>query len=354
MGAAKAGIKDVAQRAGVSISTVSNVLNHTKKVSDELRKRVLRAVEELQYAPSPIAQGLKSGRTHTFGMIIPQINSPFFPQIVQSAQLTARQYGFMLNILSTQRDTECEKEYVRMLCARGIDGIILASSLDLDVPEDQAFANSLPYLESNGNHIPVICLETIVADGLDGVTIDNCTAIRETTRHVIELGRKHIAYIAAPLQYSMGRSRMEGFLQAVRESGLPSSSALIKEGDYSPLSGYYSMKQLLYEKHEIDALVCGNDQMAVGAMRAILEAGLRIPEDIAVTGCNNISAVTLTEPSLTTYHVPREALGKSAVELLIRRIEAPDCARKVVCHDGCLIVRRSTSHSTAPCWDLDW
>lgn len=348
-------IKDVARHAGVSISTVSNVLNGTKYVGSELRMRVLKAVNELQYQANTLAKGLKSGRTNTLCVLVPSIVSVFFPKVLRGMQMAAAQSGYALTIYETGEDAEKEREIIRMLRRQWVDGILLSTSCD---PETSgAYVEELKTLRTGGKRIPVVFFEEAPREGLDAVVVDNRRASYEAANHLIATGRRRIAYLAAPMRrFAMGRNRFEGYLQALREANLPAENALFCEGDYTPVSGYERMRALLAAGTPFDAVMCGNDQMAVGAIRALLEAERRVPEEVAVLGFDNNFPGTLISPSLSTVSVPKQSMGKEAVELLLWRIrtgfDAP--ARKITLKTS-LVIRQSTVSGSETDWDLyDW
>lgn len=348
-------IKDVAAHAGVSISTVSNVLNGTKTVSDELRTRVLQTVEDLQYHANTLAKGLKSGKTDTLCVIVPSIVSVFFPKVLRGMQTAAAKNGYSLTIFETGENFETEREIIRLLRRQWVDGVLLSTCCDPQ--ENAAYIEELRRFSIGEKRVPVVFFEEAPADGLDAVVVDNKKASYEATAHLLETGRKRIAYIAAPRhRFMMGKKRYEGYLAALRGAGLEPDARLVREGDYTPISGYEQMRALLSDGNRMDAVMCGNDQMAVGAIRALREAGLGIPEDVAVMGFDNNFPGTLISPSLSTISVPKQRMGQEAVELLLWRIrEGERAPARMIELETNLIVRQSTDIRSESAWDLyDW
>lgn len=348
-------IVDVAAYAGVSISTVSNVLNGTKSVSDELRARVLQAVDELQYEANTLASGLKSGKTNTLCVIVPSIVSVFFPRVLRGMQTAAAQNGYSLTIYETGEDFEKERRTVQTLKRLRADGVLLSTCCDPQ--ENAAYIDELTQLSIGGKRIPVVFFEEAPREGLDAVIVDNKAASREAAEHLLAIGRKNIAYIAAPMhRFMMGKKRYEGYLAALLNAGLEPDARLVREGDYTPQSGYREMRALLNSGKPIDAVQCGNDQMAVGVVRALKEAGLRVPEDVAVMGFDNNFPGTLIDPPLSTVSVPKQGMGRAAVELLLWRIaEGENAPARTVKLETSLLVRRSTEPNATSEWDLnDW
>ncbi len=348
-------IKDVAAHAGVSISTVSNVLNGTKSVSDELCRRVLEAVEDLHYHANTLAKGLKSGKTNTLCVIVPSIVSVFFPKVLRGMQTAAAKNGFSLTIFETGDDFQKERETINILRRQYVDGVLLSTCCD--PKESAAYIEELRHLHIGDKRVPVVFYEEAPDDGVDAVVVDNKKASYNATAHLLEIGCKRIAYIAGPQhRFMMGKKRYEGYLSALREAGLKPDETLLREGDYTPISGYEQTRALLLDGGEMDAVMCGNDQMAIGAIRALREAGLRVPEDVAVMGFDNNFPGTLISPSLSTMSVPKQRMGQEAVELLLWRIQQGESApTRMIELDANLIVRQSTDTKSESAWDLyDW
>jgi DNA-binding LacI/PurR family transcriptional regulator len=346
-------IKDVAEYAGVSISTVSHVLNNTKSVSKKLEERVREAVRVLNYETNPIAKGLKSKKTNTISVIVPSISSVFFPLLLRSIHVEASKFGYTVSIFETRESLEREKACIHLLKSLWTDGILLSSCADIDDPKSREYIESLSSISSGRKKIPIICMEAAISDKLDAVIMNDSLAIEEATAYLLSIDKKNIAYIAAPLRYVMGKNRKKGYINALKKAGLPALDEYIVEGDYSPQSGYTCMQRLLARMIPIDAVVVGNDQMAVGAIRCIKDANLRIPEDIAVVGFNNNFPSSLISPSLTTMKVPKEEMGMIAFDLFMNRINNPTSPRKLVELKADLIIRKSTDINGDDTWDLN-
>ena len=347
-----ASIKDVAKKAGVSISTVSSLINRTKSVSRELTGRIEQAIEELNYQANPVARSLKSRKTNTIGVILPNISRLFFPQVLKGIEDTAIKNGYYLTFYDANESIEQEKQYVRMLENSWVDGIILDCSAD--VKEDGEYLEYLTRLGNKKKKIPVVSLERVLKDHVtDAVIIDNRQSGYLAVKHLIELGHKTIAHISGPLKFPMCVDRIKGYKSALQEHGIQFEEELMKNGDFTPLSGYYAMKELLMQGRSITAVFAANDQMAIGAIKAINEAGFKIPDDIAIIGFDNLFASTIITPSLSTINVPKYKMGSTAVEILIDRITNPDKKEKeVVTLPSNLIIRQSTSIRGDNTWDL--
>lgn len=346
------GIKEVARKAGVSISTVSNVMNETKPVSAALKARVMEAIEELQYEVNPVGRGLKSNKTNQVGVIVPSFNQVYFPAVLQGIHEAGIKYGYTILVFETNGDVELEKQHVRFLQHSWTDGIILASYANKENISDRKYIRSLLDTGSRKKEIPVVSLENVLDPGIDSVVIDNKRAASIAVNHLVSLGHRTIAHIAAPLRFQIGILRLEGFREAMKESGLPVDEDLIAEGDYSPISGYQSMKELLKKERKFTAVFAGNDQMGIGVIRALLDEGYRIPEDVAVIGIDNNFPSTLITPSLSSVNLPKYELGYQAMHLLNERMREPKRPRSVITLDSELVVRKSTSKEGSGTWNL--
>jgi DNA-binding LacI/PurR family transcriptional regulator len=346
------GIKEVAKKAGVSISTVSNVMNETKAVSPELKARVLDVIEELQYEVNPVGRGLKSNKTNQVGVIVPSFNQVYFPAILQGIHEAGVKYGYTILVFETNGDVEQEKQHIRFLQHSWSDGIILASVANGENISDRKYIRSLMDSGNRKKYIPVVSLENVLDPGIDAVVIDNRKAASIAVNHLISLGHKTVAHIAAPQRFQIGNLRLEGFRRVMKDAGLTVDEDLIAEGDYSPISGYHTMEGLLKKGKEFTALFAATDQMAIGAIRALLDAGRRVPEDVAVIGIDNNFPSTLITPSLSSVNLPKYDLGFQSMHLLNERMKDPKRPRTVITLESELVVRKSTSPEGSGTWNL--
>lgn len=346
------GIKEVAKKAGVSISTVSNVMNETKPVSPELKARVLEAIEELQYEVNPVGRGLKSNKTNQIGVIVPSFNQVYFPAVLQGIHEAGVKYGYTILVFETNGDVELEKQHVRFLQHSWSDGIILASYANRENISDRKYIRSLLDSGNRKKHLPVVSLENVLDPGIDAVVIDNRKAAATAVNHLVSLGHKTIAHIAAPLQFQIGNLRLEGYRETMKMAGLAVEEDLIAEGDYSPVSGYEAMKKILKKGKAFTAVFAANDQMGIGAIRALLDEGHQVPEEVAVIGIDNNFPSTLITPSLSSVNLPKYDLGFQAMHLLNERMKDPNRPRTVITLESELVVRKSTSAEGSGTWNL--
>ena len=346
------GIKEVAKKAGVSISTVSNVMNEKKPVSPELKARVNQAVESLQYEVNPVGRGLKSNKTNQVGVVVPSFNQVYFPAVLQGIHEAGIKYGYTILVFETNGNVELEKENVRFLQHSWTDGIILASYANAENISDRKYIRSLLDSGNRKKKIPVVSLETVLDPGIDAVVIDNRKAAETAVSHLISMGHSKIAHITAPLRFQIGTLRLQGYKETMQRAGLTIEDDLISEGDYTPISGYEAMKEILKKGKKFTAVFAGNDQMGIGALRALLDEGYRVPEDVAVIGIDNNFPSTLVEPSLSSVNLPKYDLGFQAMHLLNQRMKEPEKPRCVITLESELVIRKSTSKEGSGIWNL--
>ncbi len=327
---------DVARLAGVSPRTVSNVVNEFPLVSDEVRQRVQRAIKELGYQPNVVARNLRRGRSGMLGLAVPELSMPYFSELAEFVIAEARRRSYTVVIEQTggypARDRQLLKQNER---GHLFDGLIF-SPLALTLAEIQRSAGG----------IPVVLLGEHVAGGPhDHVGIDNVAAARDATAHLIELGRRRIAAIGHQGKSAgeTGQLRSAGYREALRAAGLPvRTSLIVPTASFHRGSGAAAMERLLRLPSPPDAVFCYNDLLAIGAMRTILSSGLRIPQDIAVVGFDDIEDARYTFPSLTTISPDKEDIARLAVARLFGRLngdKATPASRRV---EYRLVIREST------------
>lgn len=327
---------DVARRAGVSPRTVSNVVNEFPLVSDEVRRRVQRAIEELGYQPNLVARNLRRGRSGMIGLAVPELSMPYFSELAGFVIQEAGRRSYTVVIEQTDGDPGRERELL-LQNERGhlFDGLIF-SPLGLGRAD----------IQQNAGSIPVVLLGEHIADGQhDHVGIDNVAAARDATAHLIGLGRRRIAAIGHQSKSpgETGQLRSAGYREALRSAGLPFRKSLVVPApSFHRGSGAVAMERLLRLPSPPDAVFCYNDLLAIGAMRTILSGGLRIPDDIAVVGFDDIEESRYSFPALTTISPDKQEIARLAVARLFDRLEGdvavPD-SRSVAYR---LLVREST------------
>jgi LacI family transcriptional regulator len=330
-------MKRIAGELGVSITTVSKVLNNREDIGHETRARVLAKVAELGYQPNAVARSLTLRRTHTLGIVIPDLMHSFFVEIIAGLESVASARGFGLLLCSSNEDPAKEREELELLRQRQVDGIMLASA--------NALGNSdlLQRLTALGIGLVMIDRDDHPAVRCDRVITDDEEVGRLATSHLIEQGCRAIAHIAGP-SIVHAKRRAHGYRAALKEHGVRGRPEWMVRGGFKEADGYRAMTKLLSHKPRVDGVFAANDPAAIGAMKAIWDAGLRVPQDVKVVGAGHIAMGDLLRVPLTTVSWSREDQGKRAGELLFERLgqKVTDKFRRVIIPPE-LVVRESTA-----------
>jgi LacI family transcriptional regulator len=328
-------IIEVAERAGVSIATVSNVIRGTKHVSPALQKRVQTAIQELDYHPNEIARSLKVKQTRMLGIIVPDITNPFFPDVIRGAEDAAFEREYFLVTANTDEQIGRERRIVSALRSYRVDGILLASAPGNDVGHIRRVIDA---------GLPVVCLDRPVSGAeTDSVLLDNVRGSRECVRHLIQMGHRRIGLVAGQLKAENARERMRGYEDALQEAGIAVDPALMLEGDFREESGYRLGKQLLRKKLGVTAILSCNGVMTLGVLKAFEENEIRCPEDMALATFDDLALDSTFHPRLTAVVQPSYEIGARAANMLIDRIEGKLKGRpSVVRVLPKLVVREST------------
>jgi LacI family transcriptional regulator len=326
-------LKDVAKEAGVGLGTASRVLNNHPSVTEETRQVVLEAMKRLNYQPNAIARSLKMNSTMTVGVIIPDISSSFFPEIVRGIEDLANHYQYNIILANTDLENEKERAALGMFYEKKVDGILFISNTISNGTMDK-------FSEMG---IPVVLISTNDENKtLPSVTIDNEKAAYEAVNYLCNLGHKKIAIIAGFYEDpNAGIPRMQGYIKALKKNNIQYNEELVYEGSYTFKSGYENMKKLLDEGCNPTAVFAASDTMAVGACKAILERGLKIPEDISVMGFDGIEAANFFYPSISTIEQPRYEMGAVSMRLLTKLMNKEEIEQKNMVLDFKLIERES-------------
>lgn len=330
-------LRDVAQRAGVHPGTVSRALNEETRglVNDETAERVLKAAQELGYRPNPIARGLKTNRSYTIGVLIPDLTNPLFPPIVRGIEDGLEEAGYTPLVANTDNDPERERVALQAMRARQVDGIVTATARsDHDVLDQLA-----------ASHLPIVLVNRSVEGAeLPAVTVDDRLGIRLAVDHLADLGHRRIAHLAGSQRLSTGRRRYEGFVAAMGERGLEAAEELTRFSDaFTEAEGARVCRELLDAGPEVTAIIAGNDLMALGCYDVLAERGLECPRDVSVVGFNDMPFADRFQPPLTTVRIPHYEIGASAAAMLLRRLQAPDEPAEQLLLEPELVVRSSTA-----------
>ncbi len=326
------GIKEVAKLAGVSVATVSRVLNDSSSVLPETKDRVCEAIEKLNYQPNLLARNLRRSETKLILAIIPSISNMFFSEVVRGMQNKARKYGYNLLLCNTEDDSESLKVYLNLLKSRQADGVIFVSS----AIEQQTLTGIAK------THPVVLCSEYY--DGLDisYISIDNKLAAYQAVQHLIRTGRKRIAFINGFDYHISTRLRLEGYKQALADNNIEFREELVRQGTYGLKSGLRVMRQFLSLEEPPDGVLAGSDMMAIGAIKFIKQSGLKVPEDIGVVGFDDTRATSIFEPSVTSISQPMFDMGQCAVDILLKKINSLQGYEEKLILEHELVIRHST------------
>lgn len=327
-------IKDVAREAGVSIATVSRVLNDIDVVNEDTKKKVLDAITKLGYRPNIVARSLKTQKTKTIGILIPDISSQFYPEIVRGAEDVANIYDYNVILCNSDFDVEKEKEYLRVLREKMVDGVIyISSSLNEEI------LNIINELD-----IKTVLVETKDRAGsLPSVTIDNVAASYEGTKFLIEKGLKELAFIGVKSDnHNAWGDRYLGYEKALKENNFEVKDSSVYFGNLRVRTGYEGMVELLSKNKNIDGVVCASDEIAMGAINALRDNNIKVPEDVSVLGFNNNHVSAIFYPKITTISQPSYDMGSVAMRMLIKLLNKKELEQGHYVLDYQLIQREST------------
>lgn len=301
-------VKDVADAAGVSVATVSRALSGARAVKPEHREIVVLAAERLGYQPHSIARALRSARTGAIGMVVPKIDNPFFPQLVSEAERVLQGHDLALLLCSSDDDPATEARRMRVLAERHVDGMLIS-------PASQTA--SAPALEKMAARLPVVQFDQRVPEvHTPFVGVDDAAGIAAVTDHLVATGRTRLAFIGANEQNWSGRRRLDGFKAWARSSD-PTAIERMAVGDFSREFGHRAALDILQTYPGVEALVCANDLIALGALDAASQLGILVPESLAITGFDDINVATACRPTLTTVRQPVADIVETAVSILL-------------------------------------
>ncbi len=312
--------KDVARRAGVSTTTVSHVINETRPVSEKLRARVRQAMVELDYRPNAVARSLRRKQTHEIAIILPDIAHPFLAEVTRGVEDAGFKLGYSAILCESYSNPAREDSCISLMQSKQTDGIILVGDSENPDHIQEIIDHDIP---------AVLCGWDLPEMSVDAVTADDEGSGYQAATHLIQAGHRRIGCITGPPTLSISSDRVDGYRRALTTHGIPVDESLIVNGDFQCQGGYDGMRALLARDDALPtAIFACNDLMAMGAICALSQKRLRIPQDVAVVGCDDIALAAFTNPSLTTVAHPKQDLGSTAVEMLVQRIE--DKTRPIV------------------------
>jgi LacI family transcriptional regulator len=324
-------ITEVARRAGVSVSTVSHVVNGTRTVSPATAKLVSDAIDLMGYIPNTLARALKMSSTSSVGLAISAISNPYFSDIIRAVETECARLGLMVFLSDTQDDPKKELAVVQALHQRRVDGIILAPSA--------APGAALKYLTERS--LPCVLIDRLPDEGFDQVGVENVKAIGALIDHVVSFGHSRIAYVAGQPGFATTLERLDGFRAALARHRLSYVSDYVVTGSSSTASAGAAVRKLLSLPEPPTAIISGNNLATIGIMKAVHELGLSVPRDLSLVGFDDFEWADYFEPRLTLVEQPCNALGLQAAALLVERIGSPDAARRTIRLEPTLRLRNS-------------
>lgn len=327
-------IWDVAKKAGVSVATVSRVINNNPAVSNTTFEKVMQAIEELDYKPNLLGRNLRRTENRMILVLLPTISNPFYSKIVKGIEKVARENGYNVLLCNTESKVDTEKAYLKLLKNRLSEGAIFMAPV-IDREELSAISRKFPVVQ---------CCEYKEEAYVSYVSIDNFSAAYKAVQYLIGLGHKRIGMISCGNNYVSTIQRKEGYKKAIEDGGIAFNEELVKFGNYGFKSGIRAAKQFLSKKDNLPtAIFAISDSMAIGAIRCFKENGLKVPEDISVIGFDDITYASMYDPMLTTVSQPQVELGCEAMELLLAQIRGYITEPKSIFLDYELIIRESTN-----------
>ena len=343
-------MRDVANTANVSVSTVSAVLSGKKYVSPLLKMRVEHAIRQTGYNIEKCEPILSEAKKEV-GLILPGLYSSFFQPLLNGIEDVACKEGYNVILCDSDRKWEKERLFLDRLVRRGVKNLILDSVCSLKDEADYYNDALLPLVRENGIALYMLSRESRYPE-IGSFCIDHYRAAYEATQYLIQTGRNRIAHICGDSTFPHSALRIQGYRMALLDHGIEYDENLLLEGDFTPISGFATMSELLTKGIAVDAVFGANDQMAIGAMKAILKSGIRIPEDIAVVGFDDLNVSSLVSPGLTTVHYPIYQMGYGAMSNIVDVCRGKE-VKKHVYLNAKLIVRGSTDFSKEDDWSLN-
>lgn len=327
-------MRDVAERAGVSVTTVSHVVNETRPVSDELRERVLAAMDELGYQPNRLARSLRRRETHTIGMIVPDSANPFFAEVARGIEDTSFEQGYNVILCNSDGDLAKELLYTNVLAEKQVDGILFVAAGESSEHIRALQVRRMPLVVVDRD-IPGVTVDSVLTDNGYGGWL--------ATRHLIDLGHRRIGCITGPSDVTPSAERVTGYWRALSQSGISVDGGLVVRGDFQYAGGYQAVHQLLSMDDPPTAIFACNDLMAIGAISAALKLGRKVPTNLSVVGFDDVRLASFANPPLTTIAQPKYEMGVMAATMLLERMHDRDMPPRRQMLATSLLIRQSTA-----------
>jgi DNA-binding LacI/PurR family transcriptional regulator len=330
----KATIYDVAKEAGVSIATVSKVINGKGKISEETRGSVLAIMDRMDYQPSVIASALTGKKTFTLGLLVPDISNPFFAEIARAIEDQSQRYGYSVVMCSTDNKDDKVERYIALLLQKSVDGIIIATGIDKINILEQLLSKRIPVVLL-AREMPLVAVNTVVVDDYVGGSM--------AANHLLELGHKRMAVLGESAKVVSSRERIRGFRQTLEDEQIPFREEWLKYCDYRIEDGKLKALELLQTEDRPTAIFACNDMLAVGALQAAKEAGVKVPDELSIVSFDNTILATVTDPQLTTIAQPMDYMGKAVVDLIVDELKGSKSIKQRTVLRPELLIRESTA-----------
>lgn len=327
-------MKQVAEKARVSTTTVSHVINNTRVVSADARDRVLSVIDELRYIPSAVARSLKNDKTHTLGMMIPNNSNPYFAEIIQGIEDESFKLGYNIILCNSYDDPKKQAAYTRVLMEKRIDGLIIVASGSDDELNQLLSDEATPKVLVD-REVPGLAADFIESDHEQGGYL--------ATKHLLELGHTDIACVAGPKTLLPSGDRVHGYLRALQDANVPFQDEFLAHSDFTSQGGFTAFQQLLALKKRPSAIFVSNDLMAIGGLCAAQQAGVQIPTELSVVGYDDIALASFSTPRLTTIAQPKYEIGVLTAQVMVARIKNAELPLRREMLQTQLVVRQSTA-----------
>jgi LacI family transcriptional regulator len=327
-------MKQVAEKAKVSTTTVSHVINNTRVVSEDARERVLSVIQELRYIPSAVARSLKNDKTHTLGMIIPNNSNPYFAEVIQGIEDESFKLGYNIILCNSYDDPKKQAAYTRVLMEKRIDGLILVASGSDEELNQLLSDEGIPKVLVD-REVPGVAADFIEADHEQGGYL--------ATKYLLDLGHTRIACVSGPKTLLPSSDRVHGYWRALKEAGIDLRDDFLAHSDFTSQGGFAAFQQLLALAQRPTAIFASNDLMAIGGLCAAHEAGVRIPQELSVIGYDDIALASFSTPPLTTIAQPKHEIGVLTAQVMVKRIQNAKLPLRHELLETKLIVRQTTA-----------
>ncbi|RKN86976.1 LacI family DNA-binding transcriptional regulator [Paenibacillus ginsengarvi] len=331
----KTTIYDIAKAAGVSIATVSKVINGTGRISTDTRERVHEIMQELDYQPSVVASALTGKSTFTIGLLIPDLANPLYAEIARSVEDRGRELGFNLVMCSTDNNPRREGDYITFLKQKKVDGIIISTGISNEAVLQSLHTQNIPVAFVTRDHIPGM--------DADSVRVDDYLGGYRAASHLLGLGHRHVAVLTEQLSLSSSSDRVRGFIHALEEAGIEEGGPVVVESFSSIEEGRRQTLELLISEDAPTALFACNDLLAIGAVQAAKELRLTIPWDVSIIGFDNTMLAGIVDPPLTTISQPIAEMGRRVMDLIIQEVRGEKKGKTAIVLTPELVVRQSTT-----------